>query len=72
MPGIDRCLRKEFPDIFLLGFCLFGRRKADPARKVYERKFPASAQPTDNERKEFLAGIADEPQAFRRTGRGSA
>ncbi len=58
MPGIDRCFRKEFLDIFLPGFCLSVRRMADPVRKVHEKKFATTAQQTDNERKEFLAGIA--------------
>ncbi len=58
IPGIDRCFRKGFPDIFLPGFCLSVRRMADPVRKVHEKKFATPAQQTDNERKEFLAGIA--------------
>ncbi len=58
MPGIDRCFRKESLDIFLLGFCLFCSGMADPARKVHEKKFATPAQQTDNERKEFLTGIA--------------
>ncbi len=38
IPGIDRCLRKESLDIWLLGFCLSGGRMADPAREVHEKE----------------------------------
>ena len=60
IPGIDRCFRKGFLDIFPPGFCLFANRMADPATKVYEKESATVAQSTDNERKEILAGIAVE------------
>ncbi len=57
-PGIDGCLRKESPDICCPAFaCLAAARPIRRERSV-TGKFVTAAQPTDNERKEILSGIA--------------
>ena len=52
----DRCLRKEFPDISLLGFACFCRRTPGSVRKVYENKSVTVMQSIDNKQKRISSG----------------